>query len=109
MVSASVIAITDDTFESQVLKSAVPVLLELGAAWCGPCKQTAPILDALAADHAGTVTVGKLDVDRDPIVAYSLRVTSVPALFLFKAGKAVWSHVGALTRAELDSAVGPHL
>ncbi len=109
MASARILEITDDSFERQVLRSELPVLLEFGAVWCGPCKQTAPILDELAEAHGATLVVGKVDVDRDPIVTYSLGVTSVPAQFLFKGGKRVWSHVGALTRAEFESAVSPHL
>ena len=109
MASARIIEVTDDSFEPTVLRSELPVLLEFGAVWCGPCKQLAPILDALADDHAGKLTVATLDVDREPIVTYSLRVTSVPALFLFKGGKVVWSHVGAAPRTEIEPAVTPHL
>ncbi|HVV84168.1 MAG TPA: thioredoxin [Kofleriaceae bacterium] len=109
MASPKVIAVTDANFQQEVLKSDVPVLVDFWAVWCGPCKQIAPIIDALADQYDGKLKVGKLDVDHDQVVAQQLRVTSIPALFLFKGGKVVWNFVGAAPRAKLEAEVAKHL
>lgn len=109
MSSDKVKVITDQSFEADVLKSDLPVLLDFWAVWCGPCKQIAPMVDAIADQYAGRLVVGKVDVDREPIVAQHLRVTSIPTLFLFKGGKVVWQQVGAVPRTKLDAALAQHL
>jgi thioredoxin 1 len=109
MASANVTEITDANFDAQVLKSNLPILVDFWAVWCGPCKQIAPMMDALADTYAGKLRVGKLDVDHHQIVAQQLRVTSIPALFLFKEGKVVWSHVGAPPRSKLEAELQKHL
>ncbi|HVK74177.1 MAG TPA: thioredoxin [Kofleriaceae bacterium] len=109
MASANVKEITDDNFEAEVLKSEVPTLVDFWAVWCGPCKQIAPVIDALADQYAGKIKVGKLDVDRHQIFAQQLRVTSIPALFLFKGGKVVWTQVGAVPRSKLEGELQKHL
>lgn len=109
MASKYVTEITDSNFETEVLKSEVPTLVDFWAVWCGPCKQIAPVLDALADQYAGKLKVGKLDVDHHQIVAQQLRVTSIPALFLFKGGKVVWNTVGAVPRSKLEIELQKHL
>lgn len=109
MASEHIKEITDTNFEAEVLKSEVPILVDFWAVWCGPCKQIAPMLDALADQYAGKLKIGKLDVDHHQIVAQQLRVTSIPALFLFKGGKVVWTTVGAVPRTKLETELQKHL
>lgn len=109
MASANVKTITDDNFEAEVLKSDLPILVDFWAVWCGPCKQIAPMVDALADQYAGKLKVGKVDVDHNQIVAQQLRITSIPALFLFKGGKVVWNQVGAVPRSKLEGELVKHI
>jgi thioredoxin 1 len=109
MASTNVKTITDTNFSDEVLKSELPTLVDFWAVWCGPCKQIAPTIDALADEYKGKLAVGKVDVDREQIVAQQLRVTSIPALFLFKHGKVVWSFAGAAPRSKIEAEVKKHL
>jgi thioredoxin 1 len=109
MAGANVKVLTDKNFETEVINSDVPTLVDFWATWCGPCKQIAPIVDALADDYKGKLHVGKVDVDREQITAQQLRVTSIPALFLFKGGKVVWSFSGALPRTKIEAELKKHL
>lgn len=109
MASEHVKVFTDQNFATEVLQSSVPTLVDFWAVWCGPCKQIAPTVDALADEYKGKLNVGKVDVDREQITAQQLRVTSIPALFLFKGGKVVWSFAGALPRSKIEAAIKPHL
>ncbi len=109
MGSANVTEITDDNFDAEVLKSELPILIDFWAVWCGPCKQIAPIMDALADQYVGKLRIGKLDVDRHQVFAQSLRVTSIPALFLFKGGKVVWNQVGAVPRSKIEAELQKYL
>ena len=103
--------ITDEQFESEVLASEVPVLVEFWAPWCGPCHQIAPILDQLAAERAGSLKVVKINQDENPVVSSSLRVMGLPTMLVFDRGRAVAQIVGARPKssivAELDRALAP--
>ena len=109
MGSDNIKVITDTSFKKDVMESELPVLIDFWAVWCGPCKQIAPMVEAVADHYAGKLVVGKVDVDREPITAQQLRVTSIPTLFLFKGGKVVWNFVGAAPRAKIDAELQKHL
>ncbi len=94
-------AVTDSTFEAEVLKAEGPVLVDFWAEWCGPCKMIAPHLEALAADKAGQLTVAKVNIDQNPKAPTTYGVRGIPTMILFKDGKAVATKVGALPKSKL--------
>ncbi len=97
----STVKVSDATFESDVLKSDVPVVVDFWAEWCGPCKMIGPSLEELAKDYDGKVKIGKLNVDENPGVAGKLGIRSIPTLMLFKGGKVTSQKVGAAPKGEL--------
>ena len=109
MASANVKEFTDDNFESEVLKSDIPTLVDFWAVWCGPCRQIAPTVDALAEEYKGKLKVGKMDVDNHQIVPQQYGVRSIPTLLVFKGGKVVGQVVGAVPRAKLEAEIQKHL
>ena len=94
LVLAKPVIVTDANFSEEVAKSTVPVLLDLWAAWCGPCRIIAPVIEELAKDFAGRATVGKLDVDANPMTASRFNVQGIPTLLFIKDGKEVDRIVG---------------
>lgn len=94
-------AVTDATFEAEVLRSELPVLVDLYADWCQPCKQLSPIVAEVAAELQGKLKVCKVDVDSNPVVAQTFRAQSIPMLLLFQGGRLAQHHAGVLDKAAL--------
>jgi thioredoxin 1 len=99
--------INDLNFETEVLQSDTPFLLDFGAAWCGPCKALKPVLEALAIEHAGSLKVGKIDVDLSPDVATRFGIRGMPTLVVFRAGSEVRRRVGAGSKSALLALIDP--
>jgi thioredoxin 1 len=96
-----VIHLTDAEFDQEVLQSSLPVLVDFWAAWCGPCRMVAPIIDELSNDYAGRVKITKLDVDANPGKAGQFGIRSIPTMVLFKGGQIVDTLVGAMPKAAI--------
>ena len=99
--SNSIIHVTDSSFDQDVLKAARPVLLDFWAEWCGPCKMIAPILDEIATEYDGKVTVAKMNVDENPKTPMRFNVRGIPTLILFKNGQAEGQKIGAVRKTDV--------
>ena len=97
----NLIEITDDNFDTEVLKSNLPVLVDFWAEWCGPCKMIAPIVEEIAGDYAGKVKVGKVNVDFNNQVAMQYGIRGIPALLVFKDGAVANQIVGAVPKNDI--------
>uniref|UniRef100_A0AAU2W2I8 Thioredoxin n=1 Tax=Streptomyces sp. NBC_00008 TaxID=2903610 RepID=A0AAU2W2I8_9ACTN len=93
--------VTDETFDAEVLGASLPVLVEFTAEWCGPCRQLAPVLGAIAAEESGRVRIVQIDVDRNPGITSRYAVLSMPTLMVFRSGEPVKSMVGARPKRRL--------
>jgi len=98
---SATVTVSDDSFAEDVLASNTPVLVDFWATWCGPCRMVAPVLEEIASEKAGALTVAKLDVDANPSTARDFQVVSIPTLILFKDGQPVKRIVGAKGKAAL--------
>jgi thioredoxin 1 len=94
-------AVTDESFRHDVLEAPGPVLVDFWAEWCGPCKAVAPILDELAKDYAGKLTVAKMDIDENPMTPNEYAVRGIPTMLLVRDGKLLDQKVGAMPRSAL--------
>lgn len=97
------VAVTDETFEAEVTKSDIPVVVDFWAEWCGPCKQIGPALEELSEQFDGQVKIAKINVDENPNSPAQMGVRGIPALFLFKDGQVVSNKVGAAPKAALQN------
>jgi thioredoxin 1 len=95
------VAVTDDTFDAEVRKSDIPVVVDFWAEWCGPCKMIGPALEELSEEMAGTIKIVKVNVDENPNSPAQMGVRGIPALFLFKDGEVVANKAGAAPKAAL--------
>ncbi len=109
MSSENIVYVTDDSFDSDVLKSAKPVLVDYWAEWCGPCRMIAPILDEVSSEYGERVKVAKLDVDDNHATSMKYGIRGVPTLMLFKDGNVVATHVGALTKSQLTAFIDSNI
>ena len=102
-------AVTDDSFRQDVLEASGPVLVDFWAEWCGPCKAVAPILDELASDYAGKLTVAKVDIDENPMTPNEYAVRGIPTMLLFRDGKLLDQKVGAMPKSALKDWIAGQL
>ncbi|MFQ5773733.1 MAG: thioredoxin TrxA [Kiloniellaceae bacterium] len=98
----STISVNDDTFETDVLKADVAVLVDFWAEWCGPCKTIAPALEEIAKEMDGRVTVAKINIDDNPLTPQKYGVRGIPTLMLFKDGQVAATKVGAISKGQLQ-------
>jgi thioredoxin 1 len=103
------VAVTGQTFETEVIQSNLPVLVDFWAAWCGPCRAIAPAIEEIAGEYAGKLKVVKVDTDENQDIAVKFQVMSIPTLMVFKGGKVVERVIGALPKAVLLNKIKPHL
>lgn len=106
---SNLIQVTDASFEADVVKSDIPVLVDFWAEWCGPCRMVAPILEELSKEYEGKVKIVKLNVDENNVSAATYGVRGIPTLLLFKAGQVIGTKVGALPKGQLSAFIDSSL
>ena len=106
---SNIVHISDDSFDSDVIKSDIPVLVDYWADWCGPCKMIAPILDEIAGQYAGKLKITKLNIDENPSTPPKYGIRGIPTLMLFKAGEVEATKVGAMSKSQLTAFLDSNL
>jgi thioredoxin 1 len=109
MAGQNTVEFNDATWDTEVLQAGVPVLVDFWAEWCGPCRQMAPTIDAVASEYTGKVKVGKLDVDSNGNTAMRYNIRGIPTLLLFKGGQVVEQRVGAIGKADVQKMIEAHV
>ena len=109
MTSNTIQVLTDGNFEASVIQASAPVLVDFWAEWCGPCRLVAPTVEALASDFSGRITVGKLNVDDNPLTAGRFGIRSIPTLLVFKGGQVVDSVIGLADKPRLKAVLEKYL
>jgi thioredoxin 1 len=109
MAGLDTLTLNDSSFDNDVLKSEIPVLVDFWAEWCGPCRMMTPTIDSIATDYAGKVKVGKLNVDENGGTAGRYGIRGIPTLLLFKDGRVVDQRVGAVGKTEVQKMLDPHV
>ncbi len=109
MAGQNVLEFTDSNFDTEVLNSDLPVLVDFWAEWCAPCRMIAPTVDAIADEYSGKLKVGKVNVDFNNQTAARFMIRGIPTLLLFRGGKVVDQRVGAVGKAELVRMIEPHI
>jgi len=105
MASEAIIEVSDSNFESEVVKSDVPVLVDFWAPWCGPCKAIAPIVEEISSSYEGKIKVGKMNVDENQATTMKFGIRSIPTIIMFKDGEAVDQIIGAVPKGEIERVV----
>jgi thioredoxin 1 len=109
MASDAIVEITDSNFDQMVLKADQPVMIDFWAAWCGPCRALAPIVDEVAKQYSGKIVVGKMDVDKNPATAQRFGVRGIPTLLVFKGGQVREQIVGFVPKDRIEKAIDKNL
>ncbi len=104
-----IVSVTDESFEQDVIKSDKPVLIDYWAEWCGPCKMIAPVLEEIAQEYAGRLTVAKLNIDENPATPPRYGIRGIPTLMLFKNGNVEATKVGAVSKSQLSAFIDSNL
>lgn len=105
MASEAIIEISDSNFESEVVNSDVPVLVDFWAPWCGPCRAIAPIVEEISSTYEGKIKVGKMNVDENQATTMKFGIRSIPTIIMFKGGEAVDQIIGAVPKGEIEKVV----